>query len=107
VSVPEGTNATFMLASASGEFSSSFPLTGGNERTSRRRQTYRLGSGSATMELETFSGEIRLVRPSEINVKRKAGRDDDEGDGTRFRFRFRHNDRNDRSPFEPTEGGAQ
>jgi len=64
--VPEGTNATLRLAvGVGGGFSASFG-TPAAEETSRRRRTLRLGSGSASIELETFSGDVRLVRPSEI-----------------------------------------
>lgn len=65
VSVAEGTNATIATAIGSGEVSASFPLPA-SERAGRRRQTFRLGSGSATVELETFSGDVRLMRPAEL-----------------------------------------
>jgi len=45
-----------------------FPLPQ-SERPSRRRQTFRLGSGSATVELETFSGSISLMRPAELTTR--------------------------------------
>ncbi len=67
-SIPEGSNATIATAVGSGEVSASFPLPA-SERPSRRRQTYRIGSGSATVELETFSGDIRLVRPAEAAAR--------------------------------------
>ncbi|HEV8198218.1 MAG TPA: DUF4097 family beta strand repeat-containing protein [Gemmatimonadales bacterium] len=98
VSVPEGANATIATAIGSGEVRASFPLPA-SERPSRRRQTFRLGTGSATVELESFSGTISLLRPSELagrlerllqrrdereRVKHKAkpdhdGDDDDQG----------------------------
>ena len=68
VSVPEGTNATVATAVGSGDVRASFPLPA-SERPSRRRQTFRLGSGSATVELETFSGSISLMRPSELSAR--------------------------------------
>lgn len=67
-SVNEGTNATISTAIGSGEVSASFPLPA-SERPSRRRQTYRLGNGSATVELETFSGDIRLMRSAELSAR--------------------------------------
>jgi hypothetical protein len=33
------------------------------------RQTFRLGTGSAAVELETFSGEIRLLRPAALAAR--------------------------------------
>jgi hypothetical protein len=68
LSVAEGTNATIATATGSGDVRASFPLPG-SERPSRRRQTYRLGNGSATVELETFSGDVRLLRPAELSAR--------------------------------------
>jgi len=67
-SVAEGSNATISTAVGSGDVSASFPLPA-SERPSRRRQTYRLGNGSATVELETFSGDINLLRPAELGSR--------------------------------------
>jgi len=67
-SVAEGTNATISTAIGSGDVSASFPLPA-SERPSRRRQTYRLGTGSATVELETFSGDINLLRSAELSTR--------------------------------------
>jgi len=67
-SVPEGSNATVATAIGSGDVQASFSLPA-SERPSRRRQSYRLGSGSASVELETFSGDIHLLRPAEISAK--------------------------------------
>lgn len=64
-SVAEGTNATIATAIGSGEVRATFPLPA-SERPSRRRQTFRFGSGSATVDLETFSGDVRLMRPAEL-----------------------------------------
>jgi len=68
VTVPEGANATIATATGSGDVRASFPLPA-SERPSRRRQTFRLGSGSATVELESFSGSIRLLRPAEMESR--------------------------------------
>jgi DUF4097 and DUF4098 domain-containing protein YvlB len=67
-SVAEGSNAVISTAIGSGEVNASFPLPA-SERPSRRRQTFRLGSGSATIELETFSGDINLLRPAELSSR--------------------------------------
>ena len=68
VSIPEGANATVATAVASGDVRASFTLPA-TERAGRRRQTYRLGNGSASVELETFSGDVQLLRPAEIAAK--------------------------------------
>ena len=70
--VPEGASATIRAGVASGDIGASFQLPAAERRT-RRRQVYRLGNGSATVELETFSGDVRLVRPSEIRPREKGG----------------------------------
>jgi len=67
-SIAEGSNAVVSTAIGSGEVNASFPLPA-SERPSRRRQTFRLGSGSATIELETFSGDINLLRPAELTSR--------------------------------------
>ena len=73
--VAEGTNATLDLSSAGGDFELGFPLEA--ERSTRRRQTFRLGSGSARVDLETFSGAIRLLRPADVRERREPDRDRD------------------------------
>jgi hypothetical protein len=69
VAVPEGTNATVSVSSANGDISTSFDVT--SERESRRRQTYRLGNGGANIDIETFSGDVDLLRPSELVGRRR------------------------------------
>lgn len=68
ISVPEGSNATIATAIGSGEVRASFALPT-SDRPSRRRQTFRLGTGSATVELESFSGTISLLRPPELAAR--------------------------------------
>jgi DUF4097 and DUF4098 domain-containing protein YvlB len=71
VAVAEGASATFRTAIANGDLTASFTLPD-PERTSRSRRTWRLGAGGATVELETFSGDIALVRPGTIKPVRPA-----------------------------------
>ena len=68
VTVPEGANATIATATGTGGVRASFALPQ-SDRASRRRQTLRFGSGSATLELETFSGSILLLRPAEMESR--------------------------------------
>lgn len=63
--LPPGANASIQTSSYSGGVSASFPLPAQAEG-SRRRSVLRFGSGSASVELESFSGSLRLVRPGEL-----------------------------------------
>ena len=60
LAVPAGINATISVATFDGDFESDFqiPL----DKFEGRRFRFVLGSGSATVELESFDGEIRLRR---------------------------------------------
>jgi DUF4097 and DUF4098 domain-containing protein YvlB len=71
VTVPEGTDATVAVSSFQGDFESSFPVTLRERRG--RRFNFTLGAGSARVNLESFQGTIRLVRPG-------AGRDRAKGE---------------------------
>ena len=68
MSVAEGTNATVATAVSSGEVGASFALPA-SDRPGRHRQSFRLGNGSASVELETFSGDIQLSRPAELGTR--------------------------------------
>jgi DUF4097 and DUF4098 domain-containing protein YvlB len=62
VTVAEDANATVTVATYQGEFESEFPirLTG---TTGDKQFSFTLGSGSARVELQSFNGEIKLIRP--------------------------------------------
>lgn len=68
VAIPEGTSAVLSTAINHGDLSAGFTLPE-SERTSKTRQRFRMGGGGASVELETFSGGIRLVRPGEIRAR--------------------------------------
>lgn len=70
VGIPENANALIQTAVANGDVSASFALPA-SERSSRRRQEFRIGGGGASIEIETFSGDIRLVRPSEMRTRNR------------------------------------
>ena len=75
VSVQEGANVTISVATANGDIDASFPLP--LQRTDRgHRYTFKLGTGSARMEAESFQGDIELRRPGEIQ-RRHQGKDKD------------------------------
>lgn len=60
--VPAPVNATVYVGTASGGFSSVYPFTR-EEGPRRGRFIARLGTGSAMVDVETFSGGIALSRP--------------------------------------------
>jgi DUF4097 and DUF4098 domain-containing protein YvlB len=68
VSVPEGANVTVSAATANGDIDASFPLpfTG---TPAKHRYTFKLGTGSARMEVESFQGDIELRRPAELRER--------------------------------------
>lgn len=70
VGIPENASVLVQTAVANGDVSASFGLPT-SERSSRRRQQFRFGAGTASLELETFSGDINLVRPSEIRTRNR------------------------------------
>jgi DUF4097 and DUF4098 domain-containing protein YvlB len=65
VSIPERANVTITAATANGDIDASFPLPMTNT-TGKHRKTFKIGSGSARMELESFQGDINLRRPQEL-----------------------------------------
>jgi DUF4097 and DUF4098 domain-containing protein YvlB len=97
VSIPEGANVTVTTATANGDIDASFslPLT---NTAGKHRKTFKIGSGSARMELESFQGDINLRRPQEmrerINRKHKNhdendnDNDNDHDSDTSFSFHF-------------------
>lgn len=65
IAVQDPVNATVSIRSYQGDFRSSFPFK--TENTGRgRRQTFTIGTGTAQIELESFGGDIRLRRLSEL-----------------------------------------
>ncbi|HSJ24739.1 MAG TPA: DUF4097 family beta strand repeat-containing protein [Longimicrobiales bacterium] len=61
MAVPEQANATMAISTRNGQVDSAFPVRVGSTRNGR--VTLTLGSGSANVELESFNGTVRLVRP--------------------------------------------
>jgi putative adhesin len=62
LSVAQGTNASVAVSTFNGEFTSDFPVTI-TETRKGKRFSFRLGSGSAQVTLESFQGTIQLLRP--------------------------------------------
>jgi hypothetical protein len=61
LAVPEQTNATINITTRMGQVDSAFPVRVSSTRNGQVNLT--LGSGSAGVELESFNGTVRLVRP--------------------------------------------
>jgi hypothetical protein len=74
--MPETTNATFTVRTYNGEFSSNLPTKAVGEIRRGRRATYTLGNGGAEVEVESFSGTVRLRRPGTVAPPR-TGKDKD------------------------------
>jgi hypothetical protein len=64
--IPETSNATFTVRTYNGEFNSNLPTKAVGEVRRGRRATYILGNGSAEVELESFSGSVRLRKPGTV-----------------------------------------
>ncbi|MDQ2670161.1 MAG: DUF4097 domain-containing protein [Gemmatimonadota bacterium] len=69
VTFPENTSAVVNVATFSGDFEAGFPVTVTGMRRGQRF-SFTIGSGSAHVELESFQGDIRLVRPGAANPAR-------------------------------------
>jgi hypothetical protein len=62
MTVPDGTGAAFSVVTHSGTIQTDFAVQL-QSLNSRRNVSFRLGDGSARVELESFNGSIRLRRP--------------------------------------------
>jgi DUF4097 and DUF4098 domain-containing protein YvlB len=61
MAVPENGNAVVSVSSRTGRVETEFPVPAGIARDGRI--SFTLGTGSASIELESFNGAVRLVRP--------------------------------------------
>jgi hypothetical protein len=78
VAIPERTNATVDIQTFGGSIDVSFPVEVTETRRDRRFSVI-LGRGTARIELQSFDGDIRLVRPGEVSLPPhdKQGKDHD------------------------------
>ncbi len=76
--IAEGTSALVSVSTFQGDFESAFPVTL-TERHGKRFD-FTLGGGSARIDLESFGGTIRLVRPGGLPVRPRPDRSDGHGD---------------------------
>src|SRR5882762_2497345 len=79
VSIPERSNVTITAATANGDIDASFPLPMTNT-AGKHRKTFKLGTGSARMELESFQGDIELRRPQEMRDRIEEHKRDHDND---------------------------
>lgn len=83
VSIPERANVTITAATANGDIDATFPLPMQPGPAGKHRKTFKIGSGSARMELESFQGDVEMRRPQEMRdrIDRKhRDRDEHEND---------------------------
>lgn len=66
--VPEGASATFNIATLDGEVETKFAVTG-LEHPTKRRTTFRIGSGSAKVDVESFNGNVTVGRPGTMTIE--------------------------------------
>ena len=71
VLLPDRPSVTVTIASMQGRIASDFPYQLPAGSTPRRRQTFQLGGGSARLEMESFSGTLRLRRRGEADARRE------------------------------------
>ncbi|MEO8201494.1 MAG: DUF4097 family beta strand repeat-containing protein [Gemmatimonadota bacterium] len=65
--VPDGASATFNVATLDGEVETNIPVTG-MEHPTKRRTTFRIGSGSAKVDVESFNGNVKIGRPGTMTL---------------------------------------
>lgn len=74
VSLPQNPNATLTVAQLSGSFTNTVTAFTATQGSQGRRRTYTAGNGNAMIEVESFSGVIRIVRRGEIAAPQERGR---------------------------------
>jgi hypothetical protein len=72
--VPGGADVTVEVSTFSGAFEADFPVKLDPMR-SGRRATFTLGTGGARLIMETFDGDVRLVRPEGVGGRPDEGTD--------------------------------
>ena len=77
VTMPESANASVTVNTFNGSFESEFPVTI-TGKTQRKKFSFTVGNGSARVTLESFGGDIQLVRPGSRAAKSKGHMEGDE-----------------------------
>ncbi|HET7791040.1 MAG TPA: DUF4097 family beta strand repeat-containing protein [Gemmatimonadales bacterium] len=78
ITLPEKAGATVSVSTFDGEFEACFPITLKNQ--SKHRFNFTVGSGSARIELESFDGDIKLLRPGAAACPRVNQDNDEDND---------------------------
>lgn len=68
VGVPDGASASFNVATLDGELETTIPVQG-MEHPTRRRTNFRLGAGSATVDVESFNGNVKVGRTGTFSIE--------------------------------------
>lgn len=66
--VPDGASATFNIAALDGEVENLVPVQN-LEHPTKRRTTFRIGGGSARVDIESFNGNVKVGRPGQFTVE--------------------------------------
>ncbi|MEO8293979.1 MAG: DUF4097 family beta strand repeat-containing protein [Gemmatimonadota bacterium] len=66
--VPDGASATFNIATLDGDVETALPVQG-MEHPTKRRTTFRLGGGSARVDIESFNGNVKVGRPGTMSIE--------------------------------------
>lgn len=90
VTIPERANVLITTATANGDIDSSFPLPM-TTCTGKRRCNFKVGTGSARLEVESFQGDIQLRRPGEVDRQPKNNKSNDSNHEYNFDFDFDFN----------------
>jgi DUF4097 and DUF4098 domain-containing protein YvlB len=88
VTIPERANVTITGATANGDIDASFTLPLTQTPHKGRRWNFKLGSGSARVEVESFQGDIELRRPGEIERRDRDKDKDRQSHNYNFDFDF-------------------
>jgi DUF4097 and DUF4098 domain-containing protein YvlB len=67
VGVADGASAAFNIATLDGEVEATIPVQG-MEHPTRRRTNFRLGTGSATVDVESFNGDVKVGRTGTFSI---------------------------------------
>jgi DUF4097 and DUF4098 domain-containing protein YvlB len=82
VGVPEKANLSVSVSTYGGGLSSDFPLSF-SEKKKGREYRFTLGNGAASLELESFQGEVRLLRLDSWNKELQHHQDESKSDKDR------------------------
>jgi hypothetical protein len=77
IGVPDGGSATFNVATLDGDLETTIPVEGMTHPT-KRRSTFRIGAGSATVDVESFNGSVKVGKPGSFSIDHSEDNDDDE-----------------------------